>query len=140
MPRTDATLVAGIVEVDGTINLDPFILAANEIVTEVCAVATKEDGSAWHTEARLTVIETWLAAHFYCILDPRADMEHAGSVSVRYQYKVDLGLNVTTYGQQAILLDTSGGLAKLNEDLKKGKAQISIQFGGVLPEDTKDFL
>jgi hypothetical protein len=62
-------------------------------------------------------IELWLSAHFVAIRDPRAESERIGDYSVNFQGKTDMGLNATTYGQQAIALDYTGTLASLN--LKK---------------------
>lgn len=117
MARTTATNIKKIIEVDTTIvpadaDFIPFIDTANEIVTEMC---TGTNGPATkYTDTRLELIERWLAAHFYAIRDPRAKSEKAGSVGINYQGKVDLNLSVTTYGQQAMMIDTHGGLSKLN--------------------------
>jgi len=117
--RTTVSAVEGIIEVDSTTisDITPFIAVANELVTECCA-------SAGYSESRLELLERWLTAHFYAIRDPRVDTEKAGSVSVKYQYKVDLGFNVTTYGQQALLLDTAGGLIELQNALMTGKKKV----------------
>lgn len=65
------------------------------------------------SEARLTQIETWLAAHFVAIRDQRAkSMSISGEGSVTYQGETGMGLNATLYGQQAMMLDTSGTLGK----------------------------
>ena len=101
MPRTTSTLVEAIIEVDSSIGLDPFIAAANALVTEIA----EESG---HDEERLTLIETWLAAHFYTVRDPRPTSEKAGPVSISYQSSVSLRLNTSHYGQMAMVLDTSG--------------------------------
>ena len=124
--RTTAEEIGKIIDLDETISdLDPFINAANELVNEYCAVIST------YTETRLTLIETWLAAHFYAIRDPRAASESVG-VGASYQYKVDLNLSVTTYGQQAMLLDTAGGLAALSKRSSEGqkKASFSIAWMG----------
>lgn len=127
MARTTPAKVKKIVAVDEaalgldvTLDLTPFIDAANELVTEVCASATNEDGSDYYTSTRLEMIETWLAAHFYCILAPQAKFEGVGPVQESFDSKVDLGLDVTKYGQQAKRLDTFGGLAALDAEMKKG--------------------
>jgi len=126
MARTNATNVKAIIEVDSSIvpadsDLDPFINTANELVTELCT-GTQGPSTAYSV-TRLELIERWLAAHFYAIRDPRAKSERAGSVGVSYQEKVDLNFAVTTYGQQAMMLDTNGALARLN----KGKG-VGIQI------------
>lgn len=128
MARTTAALVAGIVEVelpDGAVLEDflaPFILPANLLVTDVC-------GAAGYSDEKLEMIERWLGAHFYQILAPGANTERAGRVAQTVRSKVDLGLNVTHYGQQAMVLDTAGGLAEINQALEPGGGLPSGVFG-----------
>jgi hypothetical protein len=116
--RTTSVAIASIIEVDSSIDLTPFIETANLVVTDVC-------GDFDYTDEKLEMIERWLAAHFYAVRDPRPASEAAGSVSANYQYKVDLNLAVTTYGQQAMLLDTSGGLAALNKRASSGHGVVT---------------
>jgi hypothetical protein len=60
----------------------------------------------------LTQIELWLSAHFLAIRDQRVESEGvAGEWQARYQGKTGMGFSATTYGQQALLLDTTGTLA-----------------------------
>lgn len=123
--RTTANDVKAIIEVDSAAipDLTPFITAANELVTEVCV-------PLGYTAARLAMIETWLAAHFYAIRDPRYASESAG-VSASYQHQVGLNLAVTTYGQQAMLLDTMGGLASLSKRAERGvKKRVGVTWLG----------
>lgn len=133
MARTTRALVEGIIEVDAGIvpddaAMEPFILPANELVTEVC---TGDAGPAnAYTSDRLELIERWLAAHFYAQRDPRYASEKAGSVGGNYQSKVDLGLDNTHYGQMAMRLDTNGGLADLNRKSKKGKRKLAVTWLG----------
>ncbi len=131
MPRTTPTLVSEIIEVDSVIGLTPFIAAANVLVTRVCASATKTDGSAYYVEDDLTLIETWLAAHFYCMRDTRVASESAGPVSASYQHQVGLILKASMYGQQAMLLDSAGGLAALSKQMENGTAtRVGVLFVG----------
>ena len=127
MARTTGTLVAGIIEIDPTfdlaVDLDPFIFPANELVTEAC-------GNYGHSAGRLEIIERYLSAHFYTLRDPRPVSERAGSVSATYQSKVDLNLSTSHYGQTAMVLDTSGGLADLNNQAIRGKRTVSLTWGG----------
>ena len=115
MARTTTALVEAIIEVYTGITLTPFIDAANMLVTEFCTDLTDD-----YTAAELIQIETWLSAHFYTVKDMRAEMERAGSVQEELQSKVDLGFDTSHYGQMAMRLDYHGGLAKLNEQTKKG--------------------
>jgi hypothetical protein len=117
--RTTRSLVAGIIEVDLTIvqtdmsGLDPFIDIANELVTECCTTT-----GATYLPYRLEMIERWLTAHFYAMRDERPQMERAGPVAQTFQKVVDTGFEATLYGQQAIRLDTRGGLAAKNNKTK----------------------
>jgi len=113
--RTTNALVEAIIEVESGIVLTPFIAAANTLVTKFCTDLDED-----YTAAELQQIETWLAAHFYTVRDPRADEERAGPVSQRLQSKVDLGLSTSHYGQMAMTLDYYGGLSALNESIKNG--------------------
>lgn len=117
--RTNATNVKAIIEVDSSIivsdsDLDAFITTANELVTEICT-GTTNGPTPVYTATRLELIERWLTAHFYAIRDPRAKSEKAGSVGVSYRGKTDLNLALTHYGQQAMMLDTNGGLSRLDK-------------------------
>lgn len=133
MARTTAELVEGIIDVETNDSLTPFIAAANTTVTQCCTGDSVEDDC---TEDELTQIETWLSAHFYTNYKPRSDREKAGSVEEKFQSKVDLGFDTSFYGQTAMRLDYQGGLAKLNEEIKKGKSKIaSIVWLGTEEED-----
>lgn len=119
MARTTKELVEKIIELDATVNggdISAFIETASALVDELC----QPQG---YSETRLELIERWLAAHFYAIRDPRLTSEQAGSVQASYESKVDLGLQLTRYGQQALMLDTKGGLAALNNQPKTATGQ-----------------
>lgn len=115
--RTTSAAVALIIEVDSDIGLTPFIEAANALVTEHCST---DD----YDTTRLELIERWLSAHIYTIRDMRAEQERADTVSEKKQSRVDLGFDTSHYGQMAMRLDTKGGLATLNEQMKKGSSQV----------------
>ncbi len=124
MARARPVDIDGIIDVDSGVDLTPFITAANELVTELC---TDSD----YTDDRLTIIETWLSAHFYQVYDQAVANEKAGSVSVGYQFKIELNLFQTKYGQTAMLLDTAGNLAALSKRIEDGEpAGVSIIWMG----------
>lgn len=126
MARTTEAQIEGICEVSEGTDLAPFIEVANDLVTEICV-------PAGYSAVRLELIERWLAAHFYCVFDPRTQSESAG-VSESYEGSAAMHLNRTRYGQQAMLLDTAGGLAKLNANANKGAVtRASISWLGVTP-------
>lgn len=107
--------VEAIIEVDFSAvpDLTPFITAANLLVNKVCLTSDYEDDL-------LTEIERWLAAHFYAIRDPRFASQGAGGASGSYQGQTTMMLSATTYGQQAMMLDTEGNLAALNKQMQNG--------------------
>lgn len=140
--RTTNAKVQKIIEVDTGIissdeDMEPFIETASALVDSVCAVAKKADGSAYYADSMLELIERWLAAHFYAVRDKRATAEKAGSVSVNYENKVDLYLANTSYGQQAMMLDTNGGLAALNRlPQQASRITAGIMYVGTPPSDS----
>lgn len=130
MPRTNDTLVRGVVEVEAGDDLTPFIAFANELVTECCT----ESG---YSDYRLQMIETWLAGHLYNARNKQTTQESVGGVSVQYGNKVDLGFRYTFQGQQVLRLDTQGNLAALDNAVNKvtktltgGKKKVSLRWLG----------
>ncbi len=107
--RVTAAEVREIVKTKPSHNLIPFIAAANQLVDDCCLEFE-------YTDAKLKRIEQWLAAHFYCIQYSRALQQMAGTTQKTVQSKVDLYLRLTHYGQMAVLLDTEGGLAALQNN------------------------
>ena len=134
MARTNAALVEAIIDVESGIDLDPFINAANSLVTQE---STGDSVDTEYPESQLIMIETWLAAHFYCMYDPRAVEEKAGDVRARYETKIERGLDLSKYGQMAMMLDYQGGLSGLNDAIKNGNAgnKVGALWLGTLPED-----
>lgn len=110
MQRTFPEFVGGIIQLDPNIELDPFILTASVLVDEVEA----KDTADTLDDERLELIERWLSAHFYCMIDPRTVSEKAGPVSATYETKVDLNLALSRYGQTAMVLDTTGALRAIS--------------------------
>jgi len=111
--RVNRAEVEEIIEIDPAItSIDAFITAANIIINQECT-----DPSLG--TAQLKEIERWLSAHMVAIRDMRKDTEKADVVMDKNQYKLGLNLQVTMYGQQAMMLDTSGALTALSNS--KGK-------------------
>ena len=90
------------------------IETAAALVDEVCV-------PSGYTNERLELIERWLSAHFFTITAPRAASESAGPVSTSYLASVGKYLSGSTFGQQALALDTAGGLAALSKAAETGK-------------------
>lgn len=131
MAYTTASEVRAIISEDDPkrdiTDMTPFIAAANSVVVTRL-------GSSGLSTATLTQIEKWLAAHFYCIMQSRTNMENADNIISQFQSRVDLGLDVTHYGQMAKLLDPTGILARTDfEDKNQGKIKQSIRWLGKIP-------
>ncbi len=110
------------------VNLTAFITVANILVTKVL-------GGAGLEAAHLKEIERWLAAHFACIRDPREASVMNNKAQAVFQGRTDMGLNHTSYGQQVLLLDTTG---KLNEQLGKPSAGFAVVSHDELPDSNAE--
>ena len=75
------------------------------------------------TAMQMKEIERWLTAHLIASTrDRQAREEGAGGAYIKYTGLSYTGLRGTTYGQQAIVLDTSGTLATIAGKSVKFKA------------------
>lgn len=90
-----------------------YITAADLIVSE-------ELSNKGLSANRLKEIERWLSAHFVAISEEsaRISAETIGRSNITYGGQFGLGLQHTRYGQQAMLLDTSGTLAAKSQGRK----------------------
>lgn len=110
--RVNSAEVKELVATDETI--DAQITAANVLVTEKLGAQTSM------TTAHLKEIERWVAAHFVaCSIERQTTKEEIGQTKAEFvgsQFGAGgLGWNLTTYGQQAVLLDTTGTLAGMGK-------------------------
>lgn len=105
MAITDADVKA-IIDTDR--DTSPFIVTANLIVTETLA----DKGLS---ADRLDQITLYLSAHFVCLTEERGGLvsSRLGDSSESYRAPAigSKGFETTRYGQQAMILDTSGKLA-----------------------------
>jgi hypothetical protein len=94
--------------VDTTRDTTPFIATAALVVTE----DLQDKGLS---PERLDLITLYLAAHFTALTDERGaiQQERIGEAQEMYKIPTDKseGLAFTRFGQQAMILDTSGTLA-----------------------------
>lgn len=126
-PRTTGTLVAGIIEVDPAVDLTPFIMTATVLTTTACGGHGYSDDGV---NSQMEIIERWLAAHFYAIRDTQLTFAKAGTANVGFQTKLGLGLRLTSWGQQALILDTSGSLAAIENSAEVKKVLKVYGFWG----------
>ena len=115
--RTTAPLVQGIIKTKTGMSLDPFIAAANSLTTNICGLANPPYADAG-VGSTMELIERWLSAHSYTIFDNPIARANVGRVGAGYQYKVDMCLDSSMYGQMALLLDTQGLLAAYSNTAK----------------------
>lgn len=94
--------------------IEPYIDIANDLVTEKL--------TGMHGDERLAIIEKFLTAHLIVTTrDRQATWQELGDARVRYTDVFGEGLKSTTFGQTALLLDTSGILAS------SGKRKVMIK-------------
>lgn len=133
--RTTDELVKEIYDEAITKDLTPFISAASSLVDQV-----EENAENTYPDSQLILIETWLSAHFYGIFDPKFKSEKAGSVGSTIESKVDLGLNVTRYGQMAMQLDYQGVLAAINDQIINGGVKtVGVTWLGSTKSETLSY-
>ena len=119
--------VRSLVDSDDDVRLQPFITTANVLTDDVSAEYTGSLISA----ATLIEIEKYLAAHFYEHRDQALASEKTGDASGDYQGEWGKGLNGSSWGQTAMLLDKTGYLKLLS----KGRRVVSIGWGGLPPSE-----
>ena len=90
--------------------VEEFIDSANLLVTEVL-------GSDTTLSAALKAdIERWLAAHMIAVTLKRMPAKAgAAGASIEFLGKTGLGLSSTPYGQQVMVLDTTGSFRNLSD-------------------------
>lgn len=104
------------------LEIGAYIVAANSFV-----VANL--GPAGLTEIQLKEIERWITAHFIASTrEQQSKEEGAGGAYVKYQGVTGEGLSATMYGQQAVLLDTSGTLAEIVGGRRKASMAAITSF------------
>lgn len=112
MSRTNAVAVCAVLETELE-DVGPFIQTANILVTEYLA-------SSSLSVALLKEIETYLAAHFVTLRDLRTKQERADGVAFTFQGEWGMGLDSSSYGQTAQILDSTGTLATLSDEDRIG--------------------
>lgn len=105
--------------IDTSRDTTPFINNANLLITEILA------NSGLSTD-RLKMIELYLSAHFVAVTEEKGGLTSSkvGNSSDSFGGDYTQGLNLTRYGQQAVLLDTSGLLAGMATPKKRAEFQV----------------
>lgn len=124
--RTTDTLVKAVLLADydtrRSPNLAPFIAAASAIVNDIANYAANLIPVFDIDSDRLTQIETWLAAHAYQQSDKGYSSRSTSGGSGSFHGQWVKGLENTNYGQMALMLDSTGYLAKLTTNSQTSQA------------------
>lgn len=104
-------------------DLQQFIDTAVPMVDRVQTKASAAGDAL--TTAELELIERWLSAWAYAMLDQQLQSRSANGVSGSFKGQSGMGLEANNYGQTAMRLDRSGTLRALD----KGNRG-SISWGG----------
>lgn len=127
MSRTTSQAVLDLIELEDGVSVTQFIDSATMLVTEKCDTVSNS-----YSVERLEMIERYLAAHFAAVKYPRTTSESAAGTSESYQTSVGKGFELSPFGQHAMLLDTGGGLAKLNKNTQDGVRSVaSLMWMGI---------
>lgn len=101
--------------------LTPFIAGANLIINQNLLDADL-------TEEELKEIEKWLSGHLASIKSARiTDESVLGIREKKENAKLGMGLDGTTYGQMAKLIDRSGKLEEIDSKDKKPKKSVMFR-------------
>lgn len=120
---------------DGSTTLMPFIVAANNFISQAKAIAANRgysvvDGpdAADDTASLWGILERWVAAHLYQTMDQGYQSRTTEGASGQFLGQTGKKLESTYYGQNALMLDWTGSL----EILDKRKIA-SLDWGGKPP-------
>lgn len=113
---------------NGFTNLRWAVDMAEELTSDIVAYRVEKNLVA-ATTTRLEKIATLLGCHFYQQADKGYTRRRTGQKEGYFQVQVGKGLDSTTYGQSAKLLDNSGWL----DGIGKQKLQVITEWLG-LPE------
>ena len=102
MPRVTDAEVKTIIDTE--LDTTPFIATANTLVNNLLTSSGLDDTT-------LASIELWLSAHYVAVRDPRFRSVRTEQHQMDFERgQAGMGIRATTYGQQALELDTSGTL------------------------------
>lgn len=120
MARTTSELVERVLgpNYDGSTSLTQFIDAASVMIDRVSTCAVKKGKTL--SDAELELLERWVAAHKYQMMDPGYTHQATGGASGAYTGQFGKGLEGSRYGQAALEMDPSGCLWSLGMRARAG--------------------
>jgi len=126
--RTTEDAVRELLETDDSINIEPFIDAANAVTDYIVS----QDSDGILSSALKVQIEKYLAAHFYALKDPQYSSKSTGGASGSFiRAQAGQGFKATDWGQQAVDMDITGTL---------GKRRVSANWLGKAPSEQTDYV
>jgi hypothetical protein len=132
--RAKESDVRDVVDLDVTVNLLPFLRAANRLVDYVVT----QDADGLLTTGMLRDVETFLAAHFAVHnRDHQYNSKSTGGASGSFTGQFAMRLESTSPGQTAMLLDLTGTLKQLNE---ARRPQIQVSWLGKRPSEQTNYV
>lgn len=117
MPRVTPDDVKAILRKEPGSPLESFIETADALVTNLLTDLL--------SDIMLKQITLYLSAHFYHVTDPNYREQAIDDSEHKYRSKVGMGLHLTHFGQQAMVLDSTGTLVEVNATDKSRK----FEFG-----------
>lgn len=107
--------------IDTPLDVCSFISTANLLVDELLL----DEGMS---DELLHQIELYLAAHFAALTEERGGLirSSTGDSAETFDDVYGMGFQLTRYGQQAMIMDTSGTLKEIQEQGAKGKARFEV--------------
>lgn len=140
MARTSAGLVQQVLspagDYDGEADLTPYITTASSVVERLKLYAANAQPTVPVTDDQLELIERWLAAHFYAIVDRPYASRSGGGSSGSFDGKTGMNFDATLYGQSAKLIDPTGFLAGIEgggggkEGSGQGPPRVRVMWAG----------
>jgi hypothetical protein len=114
MSRVTESDLQEILPAGGSQNLAPFIVTADAIVDDIVTAAAL--ASATISNERAGLVSLYLSAHFAVLSyeDGALASSTVGDASEKYHNVYGEGLKNTRFGQQAMLLDPTGYLARMS--------------------------
>jgi len=121
--RTSITAVKTVIEVPTNL-LDATI---TQHIADASLLVDEQLSSAGLSDARLELVERYIAAHLITVLTERGGFSSSEVDNSKdtYGIKAGMGLAMTRYGQMAIGFDTTGTLKAMASDPGKG---LNAQF------------
>lgn len=139
MARVSEPEVRDVIDDSSDISIAPFIATATVLTDYV----DRCDTADILKDAQLKEIERWLAAHYYAIRDAQYRSKATGRAEAEYQVgkSGEGSLDSNDWGRQALMLDVTGCLARLNEESKTGKKPaVSLLWLGKPPSEQIDYV